>query len=241
MITTTTFSSGSAGNGYLIDDGSVQLMVEGGLPYKRVAPRMDFKFSEVQAMFISHEHGDHARYIRQYMSKTTTVFYMSAGTARALSLEPSYRVHIMKPLEEYQVGTWTVTGFEVEHDAAEPFGFIFDTNAGERLLYVTDTYYVKYRFKHITHMLVEMNYAEDIAARNDQEQSLNHTLHKRIRTSHFEESNALMFIGANLSKYLQAVTLIHISSSNGDPERFKQKTQQLTGVPVAIAGRCANG
>lgn len=130
-----------------------------------------------------------------------------------------------------------MTGFPVEHDAAEPMGFIFDNGRDERLLYVTDTYYVKYRFSKITHMLVEMNYAEDIAQGRVDRGELDYTLHSRILTSHFEEANALLFIGANLSKYLQEVTLIHLSKDNGDPERFKRKTQQLTRVPVTIAGR----
>lgn len=237
MINTTIFGSGSSGNGYLIDDGSVWLMIEAGMPYKRVAPRMAFRFSQVAAMFISHEHGDHSKYIRQYLSKTEMTMYMSAGTAKALELPLSYRVVIMEPLKEYQIGTWTVTGFPVEHDAAEPMGFIFDNNQGDRLLYVTDTYYVKYCFSKITHMLVEMNYAEDIAQERVDRGELDYTLHSRILTSHFEMTNALTFIGVNLSKYLKQVTLIHLSRDNGDPERFKRKTQQLTGVPVTIAGR----
>lgn len=86
-------------------------------------------------------------------------------------------------------------------------------------------------------MLVEMNYAEDIAADNDHQQILNHSLHDRILTSHFEMQNALKFIMANKSPDLQQIVLIHVSKTNGDPLRFKQVTEQLTGVPVDVAGR----
>lgn len=56
---------------------------------------MAFRFNHVAAMFISHEHGDHAKYVRQYLSKTEMTMYMSAGTAKVLELPASYRVKIM--------------------------------------------------------------------------------------------------------------------------------------------------
>lgn len=236
MIDIKVFGSGSSGNGYVIDNGTDQLLLEAGIKYKDVAVGLGFDFSRVRGMLITHEHGDHSKYIKQFIDKTTIDVYMSAGTAAALELEPSYRIHLVRPFQQLHLGTWSVTGFSVQHDAAEPLGYVCDTNAGQRLLYVTDTYYVRYKFNDITHMLVEMNYAEDLATFNETHNGYNHSLHKRIYTSHFEEQASLKFIDANRSRALQQVMLIHVSATNGDPERFKAATQEITGVPVSVAG-----
>lgn len=237
MIDTKIFGSGSSGNGYCVDDGKSQVMIEAGISYKHVAPMMSFDFSRVAAMFITHEHGDHSKYIHQFLDETTFPIYMSAGTASALSLEPSYRIHTLRPFEEVRVGSWKVTGFPVEHDAAEPMGFLLDNDAGNRLLYVTDTYYVRYRFDGISHMLVEMNYAEDLALENQADGQLNKGLLQRINSSHFEMQDSLKFIMANKSPALQSITLIHVSKNNGDLDRFSKVVKELTGVPVSVAGQ----
>lgn len=237
MIDITTFGSGSSGNGYALDDGINQILLEAGISYKNAAPKMNFDFRRVVGMFITHEHGDHVKYLSQYLEKTSFPVFMSHGTAKALHLEPSYRIHLLKSFQTVKVGSWKVTPFSVEHDAAEPFGYVAANEVGNRLLYVTDSYFVPWKFKHISHMLVEMNYAEDIAADNDHQQILNHQLHDRILTSHFEMQNALKFIMENKSPDLQQIVLIHVSETNGDPARFKTVTEQLTGVPVDVAGR----
>lgn len=238
MIRTEIFGSGSSGNGYLIDGYGSQLMIEAGISYNLVAPSLKFKLNHIDGMFITHEHGDHSKYIKQYLERTSFPIFMTRGTAKALKLMPSYRVQIIQCFDPIKVGDWTVTAFPVAHDAAEPVGYVFDNNTSkERLIYVTDTYFVKYHFNHVNQMLVEMNYAQDIAVENDVEGRLNHHLHDRIITSHFEMQNSLEFIEANMSDSLQLITLIHVSSTNGDPERFKKAVQELTGVPVKIARR----
>ena len=50
-------------------------------------------------------------------------------------------MHPVKALEEFQLGTFQVLPFDVEHDVPEPLGFLLTSTAtGEKLLYFTDTY-----------------------------------------------------------------------------------------------------
>jgi phosphoribosyl 1,2-cyclic phosphodiesterase len=234
LIKVKVFGSGSSGNGYLVDDGQSQLMIEAGIPFKKVEPEMDFDFSKVEGMLISHEHGDHTKYLPQFIKRTSFPIYATVGTFQALGMAGA-RYEAMDKLEPTRIGTWTVIAFPVKHDAAEPAGFLIINDMGERLLYVTDTYFVKYKFNNINYMLVEMNYSNEIATENDQEGLLNHGLHNRILTSHFEMKNSLDFIKHNLSPSLKWVELIHLSDNNSNAELFKHKTQALTGVPVMIA------
>lgn len=235
MIDITVLGSGSSGNGYVLDDGKTKIMLEAGIPYNKAAPKIGFDFANMPAIFVTHEHGDHSKYISTYLAKTSARAYMSLGTATALSDVNSYHIETMLPFKPVRVGTWTVTGFPVEHDAAEPFGYLCETDAGDRLVYVTDTEFVKYRFKNVTDLMVEMNYAEDIAADADHKKWLNHSLHERIMNTHFEMNASLAFIKANQSPRLRSIMLLHISKNDGDPERFKKLVESETGIPVTIA------
>jgi phosphoribosyl 1,2-cyclic phosphodiesterase len=237
LIDTKVFGSGSSGNGYCVDDGQTQIMIEAGISYKHVAPGMGFDFSRVAGMLITHEHGDHSKYIQQFLDEATMPIFMSRGTAKALDLDEGYRLHTLLPFVPEQVGSWTITGFPVEHDAAEPMGFLLDDNEGQRLLYITDTNFVRYRFNHITQMIVEMNYAEDLIDDNRSSGRIIPKLVGRIRNSHFEMQDSLKFIDANKSTDLEGITLIHVSKNNGDPVRFAKVVKELTGVPVTVAGR----
>lgn len=236
MINVTTLGSGSSGNCYVIDDGHSKLIIETGVKFAKVQQTVNFDFSNVVGVFISHEHLDHVKYIKRFVDLTAVDFYASGGTFAALGLS-GYRFNPMLNAKTYPVGNWLVTPFDVKHDAVEPFGFIFQNLKGERLLYVTDTYYVKYRFKHITHMMVEMNYSlEELQWQIQHGNKTAEIIKSRLYKSHFEMENSLAFIKANQSHDLQRIWLIHISHNDGRADMFKRKTMALTGVPVELAG-----
>ncbi|HEM1811409.1 TPA: MBL fold metallo-hydrolase, partial [Listeria monocytogenes] len=52
--------------------------------------------------------------------------------------------------------------------------------------------------------------------------------------SHFSLENVKEFLNANDLSQLREIHLLHISSSNGDPNMFKNEIQALTGVPVYV-------
>ena len=56
MIDVRVLASGSSGNCYLVDDGSTKLLLEAGIPFKRIQQRLDWKTSELAGVLISHEH-----------------------------------------------------------------------------------------------------------------------------------------------------------------------------------------
>ena len=234
MIKVRVFGSGSSGNCYLIDDGYSQLVIEAGIRFRKIEQAMDFNFKRVAGLLISHEHTDHSKYVGGFLGKTKIEVYATRGTLRALEIGNSH-CYPLVPMKPATVGSWTVTAFRVEHDAADPVGFLIENAIGERMLYVTDTYLVKYRFKHINYMLVEMNYSEKIAIENQAAGRLNRKVENRVFTSHFEMNNSLAFIKANASSDLKEVTLIHLSDLNSDETLFKRKVQELTGVVVYVA------
>jgi phosphoribosyl 1,2-cyclic phosphodiesterase len=160
--------------------------------------------------------------------------YMSQGTAEALGLS-GHRLHIIKARQQFRIGTWTILPFETQHDAAEPLGFLLANQDGEKLLYATDTYYIRYCFHGLTHVAIECNYSMDILKRNVDAGTVPKELKGRILKSHFSLENVKEFLKANDLSKVQEIWLLHMSNGNSDAVRFKQEIQALTGKPVYIA------
>lgn len=242
MIKIRSFGSGSSGNGYLIDDGRTQLMIECGIPLKKVQKSMRFDFSKIVGCLISHEHRDHCKHLPQLLDSTSIDFFATSGTFKAMSEDPVlhihandyYRFHQLKYRVTQKIGTWYVTPFEVQHDVEEPCGFLIDNTAGDRLVFITDSYYSRYQFPNVTHMMIEANYSKDII---DETMTSGFDLKRKTRLleSHFDFERTLEFIKTNRSNRLQEIWLLHLSDSNSNEREFKEETQRVTGVPVFVA------
>lgn len=228
-------ASGSKGNCYWITDGTTPLLLECGISTREIRERIGFRLTEIAACLVSHEHQDHAKAVADVLRAGVEV-YTSPGTIEALGLE-NHRLRAVKSKDTFRVGTWTIRAFETQHDAQEPLGFLLHSRASnERLLYATDTYYIRYKFPGLTHIMVECNYAMDILEDNVRRGLVPEVLKKRLLTSHFSLENVKEFLQANDLSKVQEIWLLHLSDGNSDEESFKREIQGLTGKPVYIAG-----
>ncbi|GEN30266.1 phosphoribosyl 1,2-cyclic phosphodiesterase [Cerasibacillus quisquiliarum] len=233
MIEIKTLASGSSGNCYHVTDGSTPLLLECGINFRDIQIALDFKTSNLAGCLVSHEHKDHSKGIKDVLKAGIDV-YTSQGTAEAEGIK-HHRLKVIEPKKAFQIGTWKVLSFDVEHDVNEPLGFLFMNQQGEKLLFATDTYYVRYRFKGLTHIMVECNYSMDILNENIESGRVPQLMKKRLVKSHFSLENVKEFLKANDLSRVQEIHLMHLSDSNSDEERFKREIQELTGKPVYIA------
>lgn len=233
MITITPLASGSRGNCYHITDGSSPLLLEAGIPFKEIQQKTGFKVSSLAGCLVSHEHQDHCKAVKDLLKAGIEV-WMSVGTKEALKIS-GHRLRPLAPLINYGIGAWTVKPFEVQHDAAEPLGFLLANQTGEKLLYLTDTYYCKYKFVGITHLMIECNHSYEILNENVSRGVLPPAMKKRLIRSHFSLENVKEFLKANDLSKVQEIWLIHMSDGNSNAEQFKREIQELTGKPVYVA------
>lgn len=228
-------ASSSEGNCYrVIGSDSSQLLIEAGIHIKRIREAMDFRLSSVDACLISHEHNDHAKAVKDLLKAGVNV-YMSEGTRVALGLK-HHRIKIIEGGKQFKVGEFIILPFDVQHDANEPLGFLIQDSMGEKLLFATDTYYIRYRFKGLTIVAVECNYSEKILKQNIIDGVVPAVLKGRLERSHFSFENYKDFIRANDMSTVREIWLIHMSGNNSDSELFKREIQAITGKPVYIAG-----
>ena len=160
---------------------------------------------------------------------------MTSGTHLAINIE-NHRIYTIKAKQELRIGTWSILPFDIEHDAAEPVGFLLQSAHGYKVLYITDTKYLKYKFKGITHMMLEVNYIYEQMQQNVKDGKLHNALANRVMQSHFSLEHAIGMLRANDLSKLQEVHLIHLSSNNSNATHIKQSIQKETGVPVYIGG-----
>ncbi|AGY48274.1 metal-dependent hydrolase [Bacillus phage Pony] len=233
MINIQVIGSGSKGNAYLLDDGTTKILLECGVTFKELQQATNYETSSVSGVLLTHEHSDHCKGLKDVLNRGIDV-YTSAGTAAALEIQHN-RLKTVEKKKPFKIGTFQIMAFDVEHDVSEPFGFLIMNQAGNKLLFATDTYYIRYKFPGLTHILLETNYSEDIINRNVDLGRCAPSLRKRIRQSHMSLETAIEFFKVNDLSKVEEIHLIHLSDSNSDEQLFKTEVQKVTGKPVFIA------
>jgi phosphoribosyl 1,2-cyclic phosphodiesterase len=232
LIDIKAFGSSSKGNCYYITDGKTPLLLECGIKYKDIQKGLNFKMSNVRGCLITHEHGDHIKSLKDVL-KAGIDCYMSNGTAEAIDVK-HHRINPVQAKKQFQLGTWTILPFDVQHDVSEPYGYLLVNEAGEKLLFATDTFYIRYKFKGLTHLLVECNFSLDILNQNIASGRVPQVMKKRLMRSHFSLENFKEFLKANDLSMLKEIWMLHLSDTNSDAELFKKEISQMTGKPVYI-------
>jgi phosphoribosyl 1,2-cyclic phosphodiesterase len=160
--------------------------------------------------------------------------YASKGTLDAHKVS-GHRYREIKSQETVTIGTFHVLAFDVVHDAEEPLGFLIESKeTGDKLLYFSDTAYIKYTFTGITHIIAECNHGEAELRKSVREGIITADLAKRIAKNHMSLERLVDMILATDRTRLKAVYLVHLSNNNSDAERFKREIQSITGTEVYL-------
>lgn len=225
-------ASSSRGNCYLVSDGGAPLLLEAGLRYQDIQRGIGFGMSGLAGCLVTHEHGDHARSVREVMRAGVDV-YASAGTIQALGVS-GHRLHPVKALEQVAIGPWTVLPFDAIHDAAEPLGFLL-AGQGGKVLYLTDSGYCKYKFAGLTHIMLEVNHSAELLRKGVASGAIPLAHKNRVMRNHFGLERALDLLRANDLSAVQEIHLLHLSDQNSDADGFKRAVAAATGKPVYVA------
>lgn len=207
-------------------------MIECGIRFPLIREAFNFKLSEVSGCLISHEHFDHSKAVKDIMKAGINCF-MSDGTAKALKLS-GHRLKIIKSKELFTIGTFKILPFDTQHDCSDPLGFLLQSRDGEKLLFATDTFYLKYKFKGLNYILIECNYSRKFLEENIKSGITPEAIRNRIIKSHFEIENVKDFLRENDLSRVKQIYLIHISNTNGNSKFFKEEIQKLTGKEVYV-------
>lgn len=224
-----TIASGSSGNCYLIDDGVTAVVLECGINYDKFISEIDNR--KISGVLVSHEHKDHSKIVDKLLFLGYPM-YLSSGTIKSCQLQKN-RCHIIKSKQLFKIGSFDILPFDTQHDAEEPLGFLIKSNVtGEKILFATDTYYLKYKFSGVDIYMIECNYDIDTLNHNIDLGIIPKSLKNRILKSHFSLSNLIKFLKETDLSKTNKIYLIHISSGNLDINKAKKQIQDMTFAEV---------
>lgn len=234
----TVLGSSSKGNGYILQNDTEALIIECGVSLKEVKRELGFNLRKVVGALVTHEHGDHAGYVKEYLDARINV-WMSMGTDKALEgkVKSNYYPMLFTAGYKQQMGGFTVLPFDVKHDCEEPIGFMIQHEELGTLLFATDTYYLPYKFNGLTNIMIECNYRADILDKNIEAGRIPTRLRDRTLESHMSFETCLEALKANDLSKVNNIILLHLSDGNSNAEEFKNDIHRETGKSVYVADR----
>lgn len=225
--------SGSSGNGYIVGDEQQQLIIECGVRLLDAEKALSFDLSKVVGCICSHGHGDHLGFGNEYISRFP--IYATRGTLEETYLLGHPNARPTPYMKVQRIGNFSVLPFKTEHDAKEPCGFLVQLPDRSKLLFATDTYYLHYTFKGISHWLLECNYDEGLLQRNVASGDVHPKVAERVRKSHMSLAQCITTLQANDLSQTKEIVLIHLSSQNSVRRKFIEEVSRATGKLVIAA------
>ncbi len=225
--------TGSTGNCYILEGRTSSLMIECGVRFFDIKRALNFNYSRVAGVIVSHEHADHCRAAKDVIAAGINLF-ASAGTISALGFS-SHRLFALEENMSYTIGEFVIMPFKVKHDAAEPFGYLIHHPECGNVLFLTDTAYSPYRFADLNQIIIEANYSSDIVEERNILGSMNGALVQRVMTSHMSIDTCVRLLKANDLSKVNNIVLIHLSDGNSHEREFVQRISEKTGKTVTAA------
>jgi phosphoribosyl 1,2-cyclic phosphodiesterase len=229
----TVLASSSLGNAYIVSDGETSILLDAGIPYKELQTKSDFKVNEVAACFISHEHGDHSKAVKDLLSTAIDVYALS-DTLSALNIAEHHRVHNVLPLVPIVINTFEIMAVTMYHDCPCVGYMVYSTSTKERLFFATDTYKITVNPQEIDYLILEINYQKEIVNKLVNEGKMESGIRARLLFSHYELSKALNWLSKIDKNRLKRIYIAHLSNGHSNAEEIKAAVIAETGIPTMI-------
>jgi phosphoribosyl 1,2-cyclic phosphodiesterase len=231
--------SGSSGNATVVQARSgaqtAHLLVDCGLGIRELDKRLraaGMLADQIDAVFITHEHGDHIGCARQLALRERIPVYMSEGTYAAIG-QPDFDglLRLACDGSPFEVGALQVRPFTVPHDAREPLQLTC-TDGDTRLGVLTDlghvTSHVLQELAGCATVLLECNHDEEMLRTS----SYPPFLKRRVSGpyGHLANSAAASLAQSLLAAgRLRQVVAAHLSEQNNKPALARAAMAQALG------------
>jgi phosphoribosyl 1,2-cyclic phosphodiesterase len=215
--------SGSSGNAMVVQSAATAVMLDCGFgvaDVNRRLARLGMNVDALDAIIVTHEHGDHIGGVAKIARRHHVPVWMSHGTWRGLeSMFDGIQVNLVEGHAAFAVGDILVEPFPVPHDAREPAQYVFG-NGAVRLGVLTDT---GESTRHIERMLaacdaivLECNHDVDMLARSNYPARLRRRIASRV--GHLDNAAAATLLARVAGSHLRHVIAAHLSQQNNTPE-----------------------
>ena len=221
-----TLASGSSGNSLYLESQRSKILIDAGVSLRRISRSLQSlgtSVEEIDAVVLSHEHGDHSRAV----AKMETPVYVCGAAAEVLR----DRVTDLREFDSetpFRVKDLLITPFSVSHDARDPVGFTV-SDGRSRVGAVTDigrvTRLVVESLRNCDALVIESNHDREMLLEGPYPWDLK----QRIGggDGHLSNEESAELLGAVLHEGLRHVVLAHLSRSNNTPERALAASREI--------------
>ena len=215
-------ATGSSGNCYWISDGTTEILIECGIKYSEIVKKLDYNMENINTVLVSHAHKDHSE-AAKLMATCGFDLVMPPETAVTLELDGS-NIYTPEPGKQILVNTLIVIPFSLAHfnsDGSECpcYGYLIASMlTKEKLLFATDTAYIKNTFKSVDYMLIETNYIASMVGSGETEDYVSEVEKRRLK-SHMSLETAVEFLEKTDRSRLKEIYAIHKSASRFDSDK----------------------
>lgn len=137
---------------------------------------------------------------------------------------------------QFDVADFAILPFDVQHDAEQPLGYLIQYRpTGFKTLFITDSYYCKYKFRGVHLLMIECNYIKETLDQNIADGRIPEAMKPRLLQSHFSLENVKKFLRANDLSQCRKIVLLHLSDANSHAKRMVSEIEQLTGIETVVA------
>ena len=224
--------SGSGGNATLVEGGGARVLLDAGLGPRQLAERLESSGvdpASLDAVFVSHEHGDHARGAAAFSARWGVPLALTRGTFRAAGLAaaklPAW-VEIA-PGETRTIRRLAVRAVAVPHDAAAPLAFVVSAGASS-LGHATDLGHLGRglveALRGCDAVLVESNYDPAMLRDGPYPWSLKERILGPF--GHLSNEDVGRLLRRGLGEACRTVVLAHLSQKNNHPELALQAAEE---------------
>ncbi|MGV6859756.1 MAG: MBL fold metallo-hydrolase [bacterium] len=225
--------SGSKGNGTLIATENHCVLVDCGFSATEASRRIErlgVNPEDIDAILVTHEHGDHISGVGVFSRRYKTPVHITAGTHAACRDTAFSNTHTLIPDQAFELGDLNIQPFPVPHDARDPCQFVFSQGQA-RLGLLTDVGSIT---AHIVDMLngcdalmLECNHDPDMLQAGPYPPSLC----RRVGGDygHLANGQAEQLLQRLETSRLTRLIGMHLSEKNNRPDLALQALQQGMG------------
>ena len=226
VLSLTVLGSGSGGNCSLVTTGECRILIDCGFSARQVSQRLQragVDPASLDAVFITHEHGDHVTGLEVFSRRHKVPIYCNRLTAEALHRDEWARQAAWRIFETgspVRICDLEISSFYVPHDAADPVAFVLCHPAGSIGL-LTDLGYAPKlaleRLRKVDLLVIETNHDEQMLQADAKRPW---AVKQRILSRHGHLSNvaAANVVASLAGDRLQRVILGHLSRDCNRPE-----------------------
>lgn len=241
MIRFCSLGSGSSGNATVVEAHSAgtvtRVLIDCGFSLRELAMRLErsgLAARDIDAVFVTHEHGDHIGCAVAFALRHRIALWTSRGTWRAIG-EPHLPglLNFARDGECIAVGDLELHPFTVPHDAAEPLQLRCSDGAS-RLGVLTDagsiTPHLVSELRGCDALLIECNHDPDMLAASRYPASLKARIGGRF--GHLCNATAAQILAECANDRLVHLVAAHLSEHNNRPDLARAALAAASGRAV---------